>query len=178
MTSLVVSTRLVVSIVAQKKHRERSYFLRSASLTKLDDCFLSCFWLQVPVCQFWFEDSKVLCLSAGVCMFPWRFFLVFLHYSHLVCGRVWLLALWQRWLIIHHQRGWHESAACDTFLSAIRHQLDSYIFGGIIWQDCLGWLRLWRFFHRNEIVCLTKKQVDFSTALHNLSISPCFFASF
>jgi len=51
-----------------------------------------------------------------------------------VCGRVWLMALWQRWSIIHHQGGWHEYALWDKFLSATRHKLDSYSFRSIIFD--------------------------------------------
>ena len=55
-------------------------------------------------------------------------------FPHLVCGRVWLMALWQRWSIIHHQGGWHEYALWDKFLSATRHKLDSYSFRSIIFD--------------------------------------------
>ena len=64
------------------------------------------------------------------------FLLVFFSYPSifpiLVCGRVWLMALWQRWSIIHHQGGWHEYALWDKFLSATRHKLDSCSFRSII----------------------------------------------
>ena len=80
-----------------------------------------------------FRRGRVL--PRGVChhvidIFLFVFFSDPSIFPELVCGRVWLMALWQRWSIIHHQGGWHESeyALWDKFLSATRHKLDSYSF--------------------------------------------------
>ena len=84
-----------------------------------------------------FRRGRVL--PRGVChhvidIFLFVFFSDPSIFPQLVCGRVWLMALWQRWSIIHHQGGWHESeyALWDKFLSATRHKLHSCSFRSII----------------------------------------------
>ena len=64
---------------------------------------------------------SVSCWFSFLCIFP-----------HLVYGRAWPMALWQRWSIIHHQGGWHEYALWDKFLSATRHKLDGHSFRSIV----------------------------------------------
>ena len=76
-------------------------------------------------------------LPRGVChhviaVFLFVFFSDPSIFPHLVCGRVWLMALWQRWSIIHHQGAWHEYALWDKAFSATRHKLDSHSFRSII----------------------------------------------
>jgi len=78
----------------------------------------------------WKSPSK-RCLSSC----DWHFLARFLFWSlHIPPIGLWQSALWQRWSIIHHQGGWHESeyALWDKFLSATRHKLDSYSFRSII----------------------------------------------
>ena len=81
------------------------------------------------------DIPKALSLQSAWVLSTIGFLVSFLFWSlHIPPIGLWQSALWQRWSIIHHQGGWHESeyALWDKFLSATRHKLHSCSFRSII----------------------------------------------